>query len=449
MKFFTTLSLCGILAASAYSERMLSKTETKSVVETAASTLQQRYVFEEKANQIAETLLKNFNDGKYDNLLQSKFAEKMTEDMRSVVNDGHLYAVYEKPTPAPQTEEKKEEIDPQTSWWLHQEGLKARNYGWERYEMLPGNVGYVENTGFLGEQQAYERCASIMNFLSSCDAIIIDLRKNGGGDGRLGHLLASYFFPAGNNRWLLSNENRSNGTYYQEWSYTYVPGKKMPNTPLYILTSGGTFSAAEAFAYAMQANKRAITVGENTGGGAHSGTMRDCGNHIKVFVPSGRVSSPITKSNWEAVGVKADVECPADKAVEFALMDFFNKKKNDDNKYIAANAKWYAEYFNNYEKNDYPKESVLKNCAGNYEDGRSAAIKNGKLYYVTPGGTELEMAYLKDDTFYGVGPNVSQQYGDLRIKFNGFKNGKVKTLSMAVKDPGPKPPNSYDVKRVK
>ena len=449
MKIFASIAAGALISGTVYADRVLSQAQLKSVVENAASALQKRYVFEKEANEISNKLLSNLKAGHYDKLIQSELAEQLTEDMRSVVDDGHLFATYEKPVVKPETEKKKEEIDPKTSWWLHQESLKARNYGWEQYKMLPGNVGYVENTGFLGEQEAFERCSLIMNFLSKCDAIIIDLRKNGGGDGRLGHLLASYFFRAGNNRWLLSNENRSNNTYYQEWSYTYVPGNKMPDTPLYILTSGGTFSAAEAFAYAMQAHKRAVTVGEDTGGGAHSGSMKDCGHHIKVFVPSGRVSSPVTNSNWEAVGVKAELPCPAEKAVEVALVDFFKKKKEDANKYVAASAAWYLDYFANYDKHAYPSIDLLKNCTGSYESGRTVMVKEGILYYVTPGGTKLRLAYLKDDVFYAVGENVTQQYGDLRITFNGFKEGKVDTLSMAVKDPGPKPPNCYDVKRVR
>lgn len=56
-------------------------------------------------------------------------------------------------------------------------------------------------------------------------------------------------------------------TIYQ-WGYNVqqllVPGKRMPNTPVYILTSNFTFSAAEAIAQRLKVLKRAITIGENS-----------------------------------------------------------------------------------------------------------------------------------------------------------------------------------------
>jgi Peptidase family S41 len=55
----------------------------------------------------------------------------------------------------------------------------------------------------------------------------------------------------------------------QSWTLPYVPGKRLTNKDVYILTISRTFSGAEEFIYNLKHLKRATVVGENTGGGAH------------------------------------------------------------------------------------------------------------------------------------------------------------------------------------
>src|SRR6185503_18194194 len=104
----------------------------------------------------------------------------------------------------------------------------------------------------------------------------------------------------------------------QFWTLPHVPGQRMPDTPLYILTSNRTFSGAEEFAYNMKNLKRGTLIGEVTGGGAHPGGRQPVNDVFGIFIPVGRAINPISKTNWEGTGVEPDVVLPAEKALALA-----------------------------------------------------------------------------------------------------------------------------------
>jgi len=147
--------------------------------------------------------------------------------------------------------------------------------------------------------------------------VIVDLRQNGGGDPAMVQLIASYFFGTEpvhlNDLYFRPSDSTT-----QWWTLAYVPGRRMPTTDVYVLTSHRTFSAAEEFTYDLQNLKRATIVGEVTGGGAHPGDPERLSEHFMMFVPSGRAVNPVTKTDWEGTGVKPDVEVPAEKALKMA-----------------------------------------------------------------------------------------------------------------------------------
>src|SRR5262249_7175677 len=157
--------------------------------------------------------------------------------------------------------------------------------------------------------------AAAMNFLANTDALIVDVRRNGGGSPHGVALLCSYFFdetPVHLNSLYWRKGDRTE----EFWTRKDVAGKRYTGTPIYVLTSGRTFSAAGEFTDNLQTRKRAAVVGETTGGGAHPGGMRWINEHFIMFVPSGRAINPVTKTNWEGTGVEPDVAVDADRALE-------------------------------------------------------------------------------------------------------------------------------------
>src|ERR1044072_8406622 len=93
----------------------------------------------------------------------------------------------------------------------------------------------------------------------------------------------------------------------------------MADVPLYVLTSDYTFSGAEEFTYNMQSRKRATIIGETTGGGANPGGMFPINDRFGIFIPTGRAINPVTKTNWEGVGVKPEIAVEASHALDTAV----------------------------------------------------------------------------------------------------------------------------------
>ena len=156
-----------------------------------------------------------------------------------------------------------------------------------------------------------------MNFLANANAVIFDLRENGGGHPAMVALISSYLFckPTHlNDLWERKDDKTE-----QYWTLSYVPGKRLAEQSAYVLTSSRTFSAAEEFSYNLQQLDRASIVGETTGGGAHPVSGYRIDDRFQVMVPFARAINPISKTNWEGVGVKPDVEAPAAEALDKAL----------------------------------------------------------------------------------------------------------------------------------
>jgi C-terminal processing protease CtpA/Prc len=169
-----------------------------------------------------------------------------------------------------------------------------------------------------------ETVAAAMSFVANTDALIFDVRQNGGGSPEMVALISSYLFgdkPVHLNSIYQREGNRTEDFFTKPT----VLGKKYGDKDVYVLTSNRTFSAAEEFTNNLKALKRATIVGETTGGGANPGGMFRLDEHFGIFVPTGRAINPITKTNWEGTGVKPDVEVSKELALKTAHLMALNK----------------------------------------------------------------------------------------------------------------------------
>jgi C-terminal processing protease CtpA/Prc len=147
--------------------------------------------------------------------------------------------------------------------------------------------------------------------------MIVDLRMNGGGEPTGVATMASYFLD--DRTHINDYYDRKTGATEQSWTLDHLAGPRYgASRPLYILTSARTFSAAEEFAYDMKVLKRAVIIGEPTGGGAHPGDVYRLSEHFKMFIPTGRSINPVTKTDWDRVGVTPDVSISQEKALDAA-----------------------------------------------------------------------------------------------------------------------------------
>jgi C-terminal processing protease CtpA/Prc len=257
---------------------------------------------------------RRLSSGEYDGITSPQtFAETLTRHLQDVTRDKHLRVRL-----APRDASSRRRGPPPAADRLR--AARENGYGFGRAEILPGNIGYLEIRGFGSwVPEARDSVGRLMTTLADADALIIDLRSNGGGSPEAVAFVSSYLFgdePVHLNSLYFRPANRTDDFHTDP----AVPGRKFgPTKPVFVLTSSSTFSAAEEFTYNLQARKRATIVGETTGGGAHPGGMVPIGSHFAVFIPSGRAINPITKTNWEGVGVQPEIAVPRERALDAAL----------------------------------------------------------------------------------------------------------------------------------
>jgi hypothetical protein len=286
--------------------------ERDRVLDQLTKELKERYVFPEAAEKMVADIAERRKE--YEKVTSGpELARKLTANLQAIAKDKHL-RVRASATPFPKPpKDGPTDADRERD----KEFARRMNGAVQKVERLPGNVGYVEIRGFMQPEGVAEPFAAAMDFLARTDALILDLRRNGGGSPKGVAVVCSYFF--GEEPVHLNSLYWRKGDRTEEfWTLKSVPGKRCVGKDLYVLTSQRTFSGAEECAYNLQTQKRATLVGETTGGGAHPGGPVPLGDRFLVFIPTGRAINPVTKTNWEGTGVKPDVPCAADKALEVA-----------------------------------------------------------------------------------------------------------------------------------
>lgn len=228
-------------------------------------------------------------------------AERLTADMRAVGHDQHLAVSFQEQlatekNPTPEQKRRAQAFD------------LANGYGIRSARRLPGNIGYTDLAYFSPDPAAGTAIAAVMQIVNGTDALILDLRRNGGGSGETELTLLSYFFD---DRTQLSSLVRTvNGKTeeIQHWTVPYVQGPRFTDKPIFILISRHTHSAAEVLSYDLQNLHRATTVGERTSGEATAGNGEvNLGYALTAFIPNGQMKSPITNGNYLGVGVQPSV----------------------------------------------------------------------------------------------------------------------------------------------
>ena len=314
------LALSGAAAACAQPEQpdlTIDAATRTQVIDSILKRLNESYVFPDVAKKMEQSIREHVAKKDYDQITSAKqFATTLTNDLQAISHDKHLRVRYSHdsiPDREPRREPTAEERE------QRRRDLIWMNHGFGKVERLRGNIGYLEFFNFMDEDLGADTVAAAMNFINGTDALIIDMRNNGGGNPAMVALVCSYLFgpePVHLNDLYWREGNRTE----EFWTRKEVAGKRYLNKDVYVLTSKRTFSGAEEFTYNLKNLKRATIVGETTGGGAHPGGGFRISEHFGMFVPTGRAISPITKTNWEGTGVAPDISVPADQALLVARL---------------------------------------------------------------------------------------------------------------------------------
>ena len=290
----------------------------QAIIDEIAALLNRDYIFAETAKKVEDALRAKLKSGDFDKMTAApEFAQAVSTVILEVSKDRHTGFAWN-----PALAEDMRRLEGQSE----EEARRVRerrlldyrrnNFGFRKVERLPGNIGYLDFRMFASPDQAGATAVAAMNFLAYCDAIIVDLRQNGGGDPAQIQLISSYFFgePVHLNDLYARADDRTENY----WTLPYVPGPKAAGADLYILTSRRTFSGAEEFTYNMKNLKRATVIGETTGGGAHPTGTRIVQHDFILRVPFARAINPVSKTNWEGTGVAPDIAVPEAEAFDKA-----------------------------------------------------------------------------------------------------------------------------------
>jgi len=318
----------------------------KAVIDSASRLLIDGYVYEDRARSYAAKLSAFTAAGRYDSLLdRAGFARALTRDLQEMSGDRHLRVMPDSAqaggmprfmrmppgsgpgAPGPPGAPVMRRMTPPGGapggpappggpMTPMPPGRSVPNDGFARIEILDGNIGYLDLRGFHGTDSGRARVDSMMKAFSGVKAMVIDLGRNGGGDGMMVGYLSTYFFDQPTH--LVSQQLRGEPEPLERWTVESVPGPRFEG-PVYVLISPRTFSAAESFAFGLDINGRVTLVGEKTGGGGHFGGVEPLAGGFSLWLSRGRTYDPRTGKGWEADGLTPEVAVPYDQALDRAL----------------------------------------------------------------------------------------------------------------------------------
>jgi hypothetical protein len=281
-----------------------------SVIASAATMIERYYVFPDVGKKVAADLAARQKRREYSGIVDGAvFAARLSDDLAATSGDKHFQVDYFAQGSPPQPTGSRPTADPKR--------VAANNCGFQKAEHLSPNIGLLRIDSFEEPSACASTAIAAMNFLATSDVLIVDLRNNAGGSPPMAALLSSFLFK---DRTHLGDVfDRTTNTTEERWTDPAYQGSKLADKPVYVLTAKRTFSTGEEFSFDLKNLHRATLIGERTGGGAHTVGPHRLDDHFYIRVPFGRMFDPVTKADWEGVGVEPDVTVAATDALDDAL----------------------------------------------------------------------------------------------------------------------------------
>jgi hypothetical protein len=412
----------------------------RDVIDSIAAQLVRHYIVADTGRMIGDHLKKRLAAGAYDAITNPlQFAEVVGEDMRAVNGDRHLFVGYDPERPGlrpgpegirmlgPGPGDGDGSPPPQVV-----AAQRRTHFALGKVDVLPGNVGYFEIRGFSGVPEAREAVVSALEYLRYTDAMIFDLRRNGGGSAELVNFVLSHF-TGPDTLASLTVKNRSGNESFTRYTLATVPGPRRPDVPVFVLTSGFTASAGEDFAFVLAHLGRATLVGETTAGAGRNNAVLDVGHGFGASISFSRVTDPKTGAEWERVGVKPDVMVDQARALDVAHAQALGRiaatERDGERRRVLELVK------ESVEAQASPRRispAVLASYVGRYEGGRSLTVVNGELRYAPRPGAPSETLVPLNDTTFALGATrytFERQGGRVRVKAQ-FPDGESLTWGM-------------------
>lgn len=389
------------------------------IVDSVTAVIDSIYVLEQPARRIVAGLRAKLAAGEYDELTDPlEFANRLYEDAQAINHDGHFQIEVMPPLDPAVMAANLDDADADAE--RRNRMRTAKNYGFRKAEILPGGVGYLRFDKFGSDDDAYAAAAAAMNFVSNSNAVILDLRYNDGGSDSMIRFICGYLFSE--NKHLINFDIRAEGKTVQSYSADYVPGRRLTEQPVYVLTSGSTSSAAEEFTFDLRNLERATVVGDTTGGAGHtvvSKTFEFGGFRLRIWLPHGRAYNPENNEGWEGVGVAPHIAVPAEQALEAAYAHALRGliEAEEDDRY-RSRLEWALLEVECRQSPLVLSRSELEQYVGDYGP-RHVYLDGDDLYYRRDDRPAFKLEPMGDDLFR-VGP-----LDYFRLTFERDEDGRI------------------------
>ncbi|WP_203290874.1 S41 family peptidase [Maricaulis parjimensis] len=426
LHFLTATCLAGLTAfasTTACAQTRIDHDERANAVLSLAQIVEDEYFDAERAGSLAAEMRTALEAGEFDSIRDAEtLAQQLTARLHEADRHFSVRYVGERPERvAPETSTQPTPADPWAS-------LRRQNFGFVETSILPGNLGYIRLDQFAPIEPARDTATAVLDFVSNADAVIFDLRQNGGGAPSMVQFLISHFLSAQDPVIINTFVSRDYEYPNQMWSLPSHPSGFRPNVPVYVLVSGRTGSAGEAFPYHLQAMERATIIGETTYGAGNPGEVFRAAGGFGIFVSTGSARNPITMSNWEGTGVTPDIEIPAEDAlVEARILAYETLRETSDDPLIRENLEWAASQLRALQNPQVLGDDELAQYVGQFGI-RSFSAENGQLIYTRQGRPPEALLALGDHRF------AFRDTTEFMLEFHVDGSGAADAVEMQVSD---------------
>jgi hypothetical protein len=385
MTMIKQLTLLLLLSSQVYAQQI----KPHIVADSLGLMLRQHYVFEDEAIRIATYLKQRSDSGLYDQITTpGALSEALYRDIQTIHRDDHFFITYAPGFAQQLTSGSNHNPPPNIK------ALETENYWCKRAEVFPGNIGYIQLNGFA-EPNAEDTGVlfSALRLVQFTQVLVIDLRRNTGGSPYMVNLIESVFFPRKTHmNDIVSRATEENNVF---WTDPSVAGGLRLNMPLYILTSGMTFSAGEDFAYAMQSIHRATIVGDTSGGGAHPVHPYPIGNGFVAAIPNARALNPYTHTDWERTGVIPDIAVHQEDALTAAIKAYYHSTTS------TPALAWEEKNVQAFINMSSASQEIIDSASGSYQGDIKVYARSNHLFVRTPlfHNVELPLRYASGKEF--------------------------------------------------
>jgi len=416
-----SFSLATCIVANAEERNSMTSTRQRQLIESICHRIQQLYPFTEAGVVTIDSLQRGLETGRYSSLnTPAQFAAGITADLEEFSNDRHFDLSYDPPMAM-----EMQKNNNATSGDVYRDSVADRlrwsNYGFRELRILDGNIGYLDLRFFAPLNYAAETAIAAVGYFANSDALIIDLRQNGGGWDEMVMFLLSYFVETKDPLIMTITQSTLDQNYEVSGTFNYVPGHRLLDIPVYLLVSGSTGSGAEAFSYRMQYLQRATLVGQTTRGAETPVEELALDEDFVLTVPCWKRIYSITGSGWEKTGVTPDVVVESGDAFDVAYrmaLETQLSKVQDDTRLFRVN--WAIDGLRARTAPVSISDEIAQSYVGTYGE-RTITLENGRLHYQRT-GPKYVLRPLSDVLFQPEGLDY------FRIRFTRNSDGRVTEL---------------------